>query len=46
MNFSEFESKIDQMLFVSATPGDYEGEHEMMRAEQVILSDRTFRSAD
>lgn len=36
MNFSEFESKIDQMLFVSATPGDYEGEHEMMRAEQVI----------
>ena len=36
MNFSEFESKIDQMLFVSATPSDYEGEHEMMRAEQVI----------
>ena len=36
LNFSEFESKIDQMLFVSATPGDYEGEHEMMRAEQVI----------
>ena len=36
LNFSEFESKIDQMLFVSATPSDYEGEHEMMRAEQVI----------
>ena len=36
LNFTEFESKIDQMLFVSATPGDYEAEHEMFRVEQVI----------
>ncbi len=36
LNFAEFESKIDQVLFVSATPGDYEAEHELMRAEQVI----------
>ena len=36
LNFSEFESKIDQMLFVSATPGPYEADHEMFRAEQVI----------
>jgi excinuclease ABC subunit B len=36
LNFDEFESKIDQMLFVSATPNVYEGEHELLRAEQVI----------
>ena len=36
LNFGEFESKIDQLLFVSATPGDYEADHEMNRAEQVI----------
>ena len=36
LNFSEFESKIDQILFVSATPAEYEEEHEMLRAEQVI----------
>ncbi len=36
LNFTEFESKIDQMMFVSATPGDYEAEHEMLRAEQII----------
>ncbi len=36
LNFSEFETKIDQMMFVSATPGDYEREHEMLRAQQVI----------
>ena len=36
LNFEEFESKIDQMLFVSATPGDYEREHELLYAEQVI----------
>ncbi len=36
LNFEEFESHIDQMLFVSATPGKYEEEHELMRAEQVI----------
>lgn len=36
LNFTEFEGKIDQMLFVSATPGDYEAEHELLRAEQII----------
>ena len=36
LNFTEFESKIDQMLFVSATPNDYEDEHELLRAEQII----------
>ena len=36
LNFSEFESKIDQMMFVSATPGPYEADHEMLRAEQII----------
>ena len=36
LNFEEFESKIDQVMFVSATPGTYEAEHEMMRAEQII----------
>ncbi|MDO4938819.1 MAG: excinuclease ABC subunit UvrB [Lachnospiraceae bacterium] len=34
--FEEFESKIDQMLFVSATPAGYEAEHEMLRTEQII----------
>ena len=36
LNFGEFESKIDQMLFVSATPNVYEQEHELLRAEQII----------
>ncbi len=36
MNFTEFEEHIDQMLFVSATPSDYESEHELMRTEQII----------
>ena len=36
LNFEEFEGKIDQMLFVSATPSGYEGEHELLRAEQII----------
>ena len=36
LNFAEFETHIDQMLFVSATPGAYEGEHELLRAEQII----------
>jgi excinuclease ABC subunit B len=36
LNFEEFEGKIDQMLFVSATPSDYEKEHELLRAEQII----------
>jgi len=36
LNFEEFESKINQALFVSATPGAYEEEHELLRAEQVI----------
>ena len=36
LKFEEFESKIDQMLFVSATPGKYEAEHELLRTEQII----------
>ena len=36
LNFEEFESKMNQVLFVSATPGIYEEEHELLRAEQVI----------
>ncbi len=36
LNFEEFEGKIDQVLFVSATPGEYEEGHEMLRAEQII----------
>ena len=36
LSFDEFESKIDQMLFVSATPGDYEADHELFRTEQII----------
>ena len=36
LNFEEFESKINQVLFVSATPGVYEEEHELLRAEQVL----------
>lgn len=36
LNFEEFESKIDQMLFVSATPNVYESEHELLRVEQII----------
>ena len=36
LNFEEFEDKIDQILFVSATPGDYEESHELLRAEQII----------
>ena len=36
LNFDEFESRIDQILFVSATPGEYEAEHELLRAEQII----------
>ena len=36
LNFGEFESKIDQMLFVSATPNVYENEHELLRVEQII----------
>lgn len=34
--FEEFESHIDQMLFVSATPSDYEAAHELLRTEQII----------
>ncbi len=34
--FEEFESKIDQILFVSATPGPYEEEHELLRAQQIL----------
>ena len=36
LNFEEFEQKIDQMLFVSATPNVYEKEHELLRVEQII----------
>ena len=36
LNFQEFEEHIDQILFVSATPGEYEADHEMVRAEQII----------
>ncbi|MCI9539898.1 MAG: excinuclease ABC subunit UvrB [Lachnospiraceae bacterium] len=36
LNFEEFESKIDQMMFVSATPSVYEETHELMRTEQII----------
>ncbi|MBQ9827252.1 MAG: excinuclease ABC subunit UvrB [Lachnospiraceae bacterium] len=36
LNFEEFEGKIDQVLYASATPGEYEKEHELLRAEQVI----------
>ena len=36
LNFTEFEGKIDQMMFVSATPSDYEAEHELERVEQII----------
>ena len=36
LSFEEFENKLDQVLFVSATPGDYEYDHELLRAEQII----------
>ena len=36
LKFDEFESMIDQMMFVSATPGEYEAEHELDRAEQIL----------
>ncbi|MCQ5386963.1 excinuclease ABC subunit UvrB [Hungatella hathewayi] len=36
LNFEEFESRIDQMMFVSATPSVYEANHEMLRVEQII----------
>ena len=36
LNFGEFESKINQMMFVSATPNVYEKEHELLRTEQII----------
>ena len=36
LNFEEFESKLDQVMFVSATPSKYEEEHEMKRVEQII----------
>ena len=36
LNFTEFESKLNQVLFVSATPAEYEAQHEQLRAEQVI----------
>ena len=36
LNFTEFEDRIDQILFVSATPGKYEQSHELLRTEQII----------
>ena len=36
LSFSEFEQRLDRVLFVSATPGSYEAEHELFRAEQII----------
>lgn len=36
LNFAEFEAKINQMMFVSATPNVYEDEHELLRVEQII----------
>ena len=36
LSFNEFEERIDQIMFVSATPGEYEADHELLRAEQVI----------
>ena len=36
LSFEEFENKLDQVLFVSATPGDYEYDHELLRAEQIV----------
>ncbi|HEX3022324.1 MAG TPA: excinuclease ABC subunit UvrB, partial [Lachnospiraceae bacterium] len=36
LNFEEFERKIDQMMFVSATPSVYEKDHELLRVEQII----------
>lgn len=36
LNFEEFETHIDQMMFVSATPSDYEEAHELLRTEQII----------
>ncbi len=36
LNFGEFEGLLDQVMFVSATPGVYEGDHELLRTEQVI----------
>lgn len=36
LNFTEFEQRIDQIMFVSATPGEYEADHELLRAEQII----------
>ena len=36
LNFEEFEGKVNQMLFVSATPGKYETQNELLRVEQII----------
>ena len=36
LNFNEFENKIDRMLFVCATPSEYEAKHELLRTEQII----------
>ena len=46
LNFQEFEGKIDQMMFVSATPSVYEQEHELMRVEQIIRPTGRFGSGN
>ncbi len=36
LTFEEFEDRVNQVVYVSATPGPYEGEHEQQRVEQII----------
>ena len=36
LKFHEFEERINQCIFVSATPGDYEKEHSQATVEQII----------
>ena len=36
LKFNEFEKLIDQAIFVSATPGNYEKEHQEIEVEQII----------
>mgnify|MGYP003789390103 FL=1 len=36
LSFEEFEERVNQIVYVSATPGGYEAEHEERRAEQII----------
>ena len=36
LSFEEWESHVDKILFVSATPAEYEADHELLRAEQIL----------